>query len=165
METATSGQARVLGSFDLENPIMREYLEGYTSKLADTLSETSYANFERILLGAQSEGLSVQDAARRLQEEVPELNRTRAVLISRTELHSTSEGARLEQARYSGVVSGKTWRHSGKANFRPEHKAQDGVTVALDERFPDGSDHPSDPNCACWIAYEINREVLRGESA
>jgi uncharacterized protein with gpF-like domain len=100
-----------------------------------------------------------------LQERLPELNRSRAQLIARTELHSAGEGASLEQARQSGVVKGKTWHHSGKTNYRPEHKAQDGVTVGLNEAFPDGSDHPSDPNCACYVTFVLDMEAIRSLAA
>jgi SPP1 gp7 family putative phage head morphogenesis protein len=164
MQSATEGAAPVFGSFTLANPAMLEYLDGYTSELAGTLSETSYANFERVLVGGMDEGLSVPQVAAQL-DELPEVNRSRAELISRTELVRASNGASLEQARRSGVVRGKRWLATNDARTRPEHRALSGVVVPVDQPFPNGEMHPGSPNCRCTVTFELDMDVVRGRVA
>ncbi len=164
MRGATEPAAPVLGSFD-GNPRMREYLAGYTSELAGTLSNTSYENFERILRDAQGEGLSVPKMSERLEKELPEVNAKRAELISRTELIRSSNGASLKQAQESGVVKGKRWRATNDSRTRPEHRELDGTVVGIDEAFPNGQMHPGEPNCRCTLTYELDYEAIGGRTA
>ncbi len=160
MQGATEVRAPVFGSFGLENPVMREYLDGYTSELADTLSTTSYDNFERILRDGQRMGLSVPEVSRRLEEHLPEVNKARADLISRTELIRASNGASLQQAKASGVATGKRWLATMDERVRPEHLALDGVVVGIDEAFSNGLQVPGEPNCRCTLTFEINFDAL-----
>lgn len=164
MEEATQPAAPVLGSF-AGNPKMAAYSDEYTSQLADTLSNTSYENFERILRDAQGEGLSVPEMSRRLEERLPEVNKSRAELISRTELVRSSNGAALKQAQESGVVRGKRWVSAGDERVRKVHRELNGTVVGIDEPFPNGEQHPGSPNCRCSLRFELDYEALQGRTA
>lgn len=164
MQGATEPAAPVLGGFE-GNPRMNAYLAGYTSELADTLSNTSYENFERILTGAQGEGLSVPEMSKRLEERLPEVNRTRGDLIARTELNRAGNGAALKQAQESGVVRGKRWSTAGDGRVRDEHRELDGVVVGVDEPFPNGLMAPGEPGCRCGLRFELDYDAIRGRTA
>lgn len=165
MQNATEPAAPVFGSFTLANPAMREYLDGYTSELADTLSRTSYGNFERILREGQGEGLSVPEVSKRLEERLPEANRERADLIARTELIRSSNGAALKQAQGSGVVRGKRWLSAGDGRVREAHQDLDGTVVGIDEPFPNGLMFPGEPRCRCTLTWELDMDAIRGGAA
>lgn len=164
MQAATEEAAPVMGSFTLANPKMREFFEDYTSELAANLSETSYENFERVLREAMEEGLSVADAAARLRQEIPELNKSRAELIAANETHAASISASDIQARESGVVKTQTWRATKDGRTRDSHRALDGTEVGLDEEFPGGLHPATEIRCRCYIEYGIDPALLEAES-
>lgn len=164
--TAITEQAP-LPTFTLANPRMASWLDTYTSELAGNLSETSYGNFERTLREAQEEGLSVPDTAKRLEERLPEVNANRARLISQNELHRTSIEATHMQVKESGVpIRGKTWTTAGDNRVRESHRALNGVTVGLDEPFPNGAQTPgTEIGCRCVLQYDIAIEELGSPAA
>ena len=54
----------------------------------------------------------------------------------------------------------KTWHLGTGEDHRPSHVAQDGMTVGIDERFPNGQRFPGSPappserlNCHCGLTY------------
>lgn len=167
MEAAGETKAPVLGSFTLRNPRMRDFLDGYVSRLSETLPKTSYDNFERVLREGLDEGLSTANMAERLRERVGEINASRAELISRTELLNAERGATHLQITESGVpIKRKVWKSAGDERVRAEHRALDGVAVGLNEDFPGGEGlYPSKPRCRCVVIYEPNLEALNGGAA
>lgn len=162
MQASTERAAPVLGSFDLANPKMGEFFAGYVSELADNLSATSYENAIGTIREGIDEGLSNPDISRKLQERLPGLNASRADLIARNETHRAGVEASHLQAKESGVpMKGKTWLTAGDSRVRSEHEALDGVTVGLDEAFPNGVQTPGEEiGCRCVLTYEINFDAL-----
>lgn len=144
-----------VAEFDLSNPDDAEFLNrrvaDSASKIAGTSGEVIASEVRKGVEG----GLSPSEVSDRLLERLPDLTRSRADLIARTELHDTKVAADFHKVKKSGLRATKTWVHSSADNFRPEHKAQDGVAVALDEAFPDGSVVPSGPNCLCEVRYSF----------
>jgi HK97 family phage portal protein len=87
------------------------------------------------------------------------LDTPRALLIARTEVgraanYGTLEGS-LQVSESLGVQTTKSWITSRDARVRDEHKALDGETVGANERFSNGLEYPSDPNCRCVMAFQI----------
>lgn len=161
MAAATETKASLLGSFTLRNPRMREFLEGYVSRLAETLPKTSYDNFERVLREGLDEGLGVDDMAKRLRERMGDLNESRAELISQTELLNAERGATHLQISESGVpIKQKRWLTSGDERVRPEHRAMENEAVGMDEAFSNGELYPSSPRCRCQAIYEPDLDAL-----
>lgn len=167
METSTESRAPVFGSFTLQNPAMRDYLDSYASELAQVLSATSYDKFERILRDALTEGLSVSDMAQRLTEQLSGVNRSRAETIARTELNRASSGASFMQAVESGVVAAKTWKATDDLRTRLEHRELDGQSVGIKEAFPNGEIYPGQHsvNCRCTLLYVLSSEAGEEKSA
>jgi SPP1 gp7 family putative phage head morphogenesis protein len=158
-------RGRLAIGFDLTNPKMAEWLDNYTSELAETLSSASYENAERVIREALDEGLGVDDAAARLRARLGELNESRSELIARTETHRASIGAADLQAKESGVVRARIWRATNDSRTRPEHRAMHGETVGPDEAFSNGSEYPNEPNCRCYIEYALDMDAIRGGAA
>ena len=86
----------------------------------------------------------------------------RALRIART-----ITGAGASQGQWlGGKLTGathKTWSTAGDMNVRDRHRALDGETVQIDERFSNGARYPVDPllsaadriNCRCGLLFEI----------
>jgi SPP1 gp7 family putative phage head morphogenesis protein len=153
-------RGRLALGFNLQNPRLAEWLNGYTSELAETLSSTSYDNAERVIREALDEGLGVGDTAARLRSRLPELNRNRSELIARTETHRAAIGAADIQAKEAGVIKARKWRATNDQRTRIEHAAMHGETVGPDEAFSNGEMYPSSPNCRCYIEYVLTDEIL-----
>lgn len=81
----------------------------------------------------------------------------RAKLIYDTEKHDALTNGYDDYVQNyveeTGAEIYKTFHHSGKEHFRPEHKEIHGETVKLNDRFSNGIDLPGGPNCGCWIIY------------
>lgn len=64
------------------------------------------------------------------------------------------------EAANAGGLRQKTW-HVNSSNPRPSHAAQDGMTIGLRDRFPNGLKWPGDPagtadenaNCNCTVSF------------
>lgn len=74
-----------------------------------------------------------------------------------TQVTNVSWAAITDAAVEAGMAT-KTW-HAG-TNPRTSHLAQDGATVGLEQRFPNGQRFPGSPappaervNCNCWLSY------------
>lgn len=159
--TEPKASPEVLGvSFDLANPRMREWFEGYVSELAETVSRTTHDQVVEVVREAQEQGLSVPETSERLRERAGIETKRRADLIARTELHRTSIGASLLQAQESGVVKTKTWRTARDARVRDAHERMEGETVGVFEIFSNGLPFPLEPNCRCYLKFGMDWEAF-----
>ena len=90
-------------------------------------------------------------------------NSSRIQTIVRTEGHRLMEQAKFDEAMAAendGVKSVKTWITMGDDKVRDTHSAQDGMTIPIDERFPNGAMIPGDSGdpaedigCRCILEY------------
>lgn len=142
-----------VAEFDLSNPDDAEFLGRRVSDSASKIAGTSGEVIASEVRRGVEEGLPPGEVSARLLQRAPDLTRSRADLIARTELHDTKQATDFYKVKKSGLRATKTWQHSGADNFRPEHKANDGIAVGLDEAFPDGSILPGGPNCGCEVRY------------
>lgn len=158
---ATDPKSDALGvSFDVRNPAMADFLDSYTSQLADTLSETTYGQVMDVVRQAQGDGLSVPDASKLLRNKAGIETRRRADLIARNELLRTSKGASYLQAAQSGLVRAKTHRHSHDERVREEHRFEE--TVPIDEPYSNGEmwSGQLSVSCRCVDIFEVDFEAL-----
>lgn len=75
-----------------------------------------------------------------------------------TQVANVSWAAITDTAIEAGMTT-KTW-HAG-INPRTSHLAQNGATVGIEQRFPNGQRFPGSPappaeriNCNCWLSYD-----------
>lgn len=111
-----------------------------------------------------TEGLEGNKTINELQDDVREVynfTSARALTIARTETGIAINGGRFIEMRDEGVEK-HTWITAGDEHVRDSHAAQNGVTVNLGERFPNGLEFPNDPagtpaeiiNCRCTTISE-----------
>lgn len=117
-------------------------------------------------------GLEANEApaeiARRIRDEVSEMNVARARTIARTETAVAQQTGQYQEMEATSEALGmpllKTWVATEDERTRDSHSAADGQTVALEDPFEVGESelmHPSDPegpaeeviNCRCGITY------------
>ncbi|TGE05569.1 phage minor head protein [Hymenobacter fodinae] len=134
----------------------RVALNGLTQRTRELVQE--------VLVEAQTLGLSVQDAAKRLREQAATVSRERATAIVRTELNASSNFGSLIGAQATGLKLRKKWLDTKDGRARPTHVAANGQTVALDGFFTVGAGqgrYPGDPllpvgeraRCRCTQTY------------
>jgi SPP1 gp7 family putative phage head morphogenesis protein len=93
------------------------------------------------------------DIAKMLQEQL-DIGKSRAELIARDQTVKLSGELNRLRQQQAGIDQ-YTWRHSGKVNFRPEHKARDGKVFDWNDPPADG--HPGNAiNCGCTAQAYID---------
>lgn len=152
-------------SFSLANPRLKDYFDGYLVELSTQITSTTQEKLTSIIREASEEGYSVPETAKRIRELGEDFGKARSELTARDQLHKASIGASEIQARESGVVSTQTWRDSDDFRVRPEHKELDGVTVGIDEEFPEGKHPKTEIACRCYIEYGIDMAALEARTA
>lgn len=152
-------------SFDLSNDRIRDAFEDYVVNLSGNISETTRENITKDVQDGLERGLSVPEIASRVRDHSDEISPPRANLIARTEAVAGANRAALIKAKESGVVSGKRWLATKDSRTRPEHAALDGVEVGIDEPFPNGLQHPGEPNCRCSTTFVVDMEAVNGRVA
>lgn len=101
---------------------------------------------ESALLEGLERGQSPAQMAARLRERVS-VSRSRAMLISRTELANAMASGNEAAQRDAGVTEFQ-WLATKDARTRPEHRARDGRRYRWDD--PPGGELPGKvPNCRC----------------
>jgi len=158
--------------FDPFDGAINAFVEEHVATQVARIQARSITLIQRVVEKAALEGLSaaatarsVRDIYKRWAGKDPELpfDNSRAMTISRTEIHSASGYASHEAANQSGVVIGKRWISSRDGSVRDEHTSlDDGTVYALNEAYPNGLRYPGDPagsaeeaiNCRCQELYE-----------
>ena len=134
-----------------DHPLIKAHLKW----ALDLLKDFSEENKKRVA-SIVNVGVTTRKPAREIGRELAKalnLSRRRADLIASDQANKLS-GA-LDQLRHEEAgVKKYRWRHSGKVNFRPEHKDREGQIFSWDKPPSDG--HPkSQPYCGChaqpWI--------------
>ena len=128
---------------------------------------------QRILLDAQTDGLSIPQVRRLVTAEFQQLAGYRAERIARTEIVAASNHGALMAAESTNLELNKVWIATRDDRTRDDHAEADGQTVMLKESFRvgvDTLDMPGDPNapasnvinCRCSVAFSrpvsFNRE-------
>lgn len=153
-------QGSVKLGFDVKNPKTAEFFENYRIRLAEQVTDTTREKLEAAIREGIEEGLSVPEVARKVSEVGEEFAGYRSDLIARDQLHRAAISSSEMQAKKSGVVNTQTWRGTLDARERPAHVALEGVTVGIDEEFPDGIHPKSEIACRCYVEYGINLEAV-----
>lgn len=142
--------------FALVNRQMVTYAAKEAGFLTDSVGKTTADAVRSVLEGGFEDGQGAQVIARIIADAVG-LESDRALLIARTESGRIANAAPLEaltaRAKQTGQTFTKTWRTADDARVRDEHAALEGETVGLHDRFSNGLDAPSEPNCRCILEY------------
>jgi SPP1 gp7 family putative phage head morphogenesis protein len=108
------------------------------------------------------QGKSVNKIAVDLMDNITTMSQTSAVRAARTAVTGAQNAGRLdsyEAAKQMGIKVKKQWLATLDGRTRDSHQELDGMTVDIDEAFPNGCEYPGDPagepsevyNCRCTM--------------
>lgn len=160
---------------DERNPIwddiiIRFLATGDMATRITRVTENTKEILRRVLIQAQSEGLSNQQTARRLRESYA-MSYKRGLVIARTELGTaemTGEFVGMRRLSMEGYQVTKTWKTSGDSKVRDDHVQMEGITLPLNQDFDVNGwpmSRPLDPkggasqviNCRCFLTYGLSQ--------
>lgn len=147
-------------SFALLHKNALSFASAESGKLIKSVSNTTRDLVNNILQGGLDEGAS-SSAIAGLIRDATGFSKARSTLIARTETTTVYNGAPTQSLKAlsnsTGRVFTKTWSGVLDDRERDEHVAMEGETVGIDEKFSNGLDFPSEPNCRCTVTYsEVN---------
>lgn len=122
------------------------------------ITEKTKEAINKIIVKGQAGGKNIRDIAKEITEKVKGMEKTRAMVIARTETATTSTTTYYEGLVKAGLE--KTWWHVGGGKTdRPSHVACNGETIGVEETFSCGLKHPHELeapaeeiiNCHCEL--------------
>lgn len=159
---------KVIGVFDIENPLISQWLEQAVLQFAGDVNATTIEALRDVLQTGIDNGLSIDELAEQIKSVFAEANDVRATTIARTEATRATNAGGLEAARQSGVVSGKVWLSALDPRTRDSHLAAHGQQRGLEEPFDLGGvalqfpgDRSMSPpasetvNCRCTLTWVL----------
>lgn len=151
--------------------LMRRIAQTQAGEKIKGITQTTKDIVRRVMGQGQDEGLSVPDIAKRLREKWSQLTKSRAVVIARTEIISSSNAGSLLGAQSTGLQLQKSWLATRDSRTRSSHAHVDGQSVDLDGVFTVNGDklrYPGDSSlgakpattiqCRCTIVYKRKEE-------
>lgn len=149
--------------------LMQQYFDVYVMQRLREVSENTRAQIQFSLQQGIEQGLPARDIARLITRRAPEVNRTRAVRIARTEAVTAANRAQLLSHEASPFVYEKSWLPVVDNRTRPAHIAMNPRNfIALWDNFIVGGEEmiaPGDAtasagnviNCRCSMLYQLKR--------
>jgi len=151
---------------DFENfrRLVEQFIIGVGAQKISQISSTTESQIRQIVQDGASDGLSVDEIARKLRQNAPILAGVRAAIIARTETHSASQWAQVTAIRDTGLQLRKEWVAAADDRTRFDHSVANGQIVGQDESFTVGGEQlefPGDPagsagnviNCRCVLNF------------
>lgn len=124
-------------NFNLRNPRVAEHLEEFGGRLVDVNTTTRELIGETLAEGvAEGEGINLLE--RRVRNVFEAADKTRARMIARTEINTSSNFTNTEAFKQSGIVKQRQWIATLDDRTREAHTASsglDGQIVALGADF------------------------------
>ena len=156
----------ITGAFDLDNPLIRQWLEDAAFTFAQEVNQTTIDQLRSLLQDGIDNGLSIDELADEVKALFGEISDGRAETIARTETTEAVNAGGLEAARQSGVVSGKVWLAALDNRTRESHTEAHNQERGLDEPFDVGGSamqYPGDgsapieeiANCRCTLTWVL----------
>lgn len=159
----------------------QDFIESWSSQLADLMHLNTNKQIEKILLESQEKAMSIEQVADAIADSGIRAPGWRARRVAQTEVLRVESYAQLEYMRQDPSVEEKEWVHTGSHKNKPRdnHMAVNGQRVPVEEPFElKGADgivyHPMLPrdirlpasesiNCHCRM-QEIRSEKIMGMS-
>lgn len=109
LKAGAAGLPKPMVGFDVTNPKVTEFIEGYTIRLANSLAGTTRLAASRVIDTSLKQGASVRDIAQNLVDLDQTVSGYRAEMIARTESTRAYIAGQEVGWKESGVVVGKRW--------------------------------------------------------
>lgn len=160
--------------------IVQTFINSLRPRAAQQILETTQRQVRDLMAGGLASGASADAVYEELLRKIPDLSSTRALFITRTEVHAASQFTSWQLARQSLVPLTKVWNSIPDRKTRDfgeigpaspfNHRVMDGQKASLNAAFSvprrgGGSEQlmfPGDPrgsaanviNCRCIQTYE-----------
>lgn len=142
----------------VKNKTLKKLGKEVIAEKVTNIKETTKKTINKIIVNGQAGGKNIRDIAKEITQKVKGMEKTRAMVIARTETATTSTTTYYEGLVKAGLE--KTWWHVGGGKTdRPSHLACDKETIGAEETFSCGLKYPHDPeapageiiNCHCEL--------------
>jgi HK97 family phage portal protein len=111
------------GTFNMQSPLVSEHLQDFSSTRITGINETTKKKVRKQLIDGVRDGEGADALARRVRKVMTgNIGKHRSKMIARTEVLRSSNFARLEGMRQTGIVSQKQWLHTQDGRTRDEHR-------------------------------------------
>lgn len=144
---------------------MRKFAIEKAGERIKGITDTTLKKVRNVLEVAAKDGLSIPNTVKLMKDEFAGINKTRATVIARTEIISSSNAGSVLGAKSTGLALNKVWLATRDARVRSSHMSVDGQTVDIEGVFKVGGyelEYPGDPSgpaeqviqCRCVPLYE-----------
>jgi SPP1 gp7 family putative phage head morphogenesis protein len=136
------------------------WLQTYGANQVTFVNKTTKKITRDIIEQGLINGDSTSKIADDLVEQIEQYSKSRATTIALTETHVSFLTGNYMTAKKS-VFKNKTYVTAEDSHVRPTHAIMDGLTIPIDEAFPNGGMYPGDGslppqeliNCRCVLYY------------
>ena len=142
----------------VKNKTLKKLSKEVIAEKVTNIKETTKKTINKIIVNGQAGGKNIRDIAKEITQKVKGMEKTRAMVIARTETATTSTTTYYEGLVKAGLE--KTWWHVGGGKTdRPSHVSCNGETIGVEETFSCGLKHPHELdapaeeiiNCHCEL--------------
>lgn len=134
-------------SFDLANPRVRETISGLLTAVK-SITGTTKEDVRGIIANGLERGLSIPQITAAIRERAPELSKSRAEMIARTETADAYTRGAILAYEESGVVTGYEWDATLDKRTSQVCQGLNGQKIKAGQRFSNGGvGPPAHPNC------------------
>ena len=142
----------------VKNKTLKKLSKEVIAEKVTNIKETTKKTINKIIVNGQAGGKNIRDIAKEITQKVKGMEKTRAMVIARTETATTSTTTYYEGLVKAGLE--KTWWHVGGGKTdRESHLACDKETKQANEKFSCGLMHPHELgapakeiiNCHCEL--------------
>lgn len=153
-----AGKASLMGDkFEITGNIA-SWLDNKAEIFAKRINETTFEELKTQLNIGVNEGETLSQLADRVEQTYKDIERARALTITRTETQGSMQKGKFEAYNQYGMNI-KIWVAVMDANTRDSHAYLDGMEVPINMPFENGLQYPGDPsgpaeeiiNCRCTI--------------
>ena len=162
-EVGTEFSTAVGKTWSMKNPQVQRAVANRAEQLATYVGPTTAEQITATMHTAFTAGMSMSQTADLVRSAVFGDNNatTRALTIARTESIGALNQGEFTAASLSNVIQQKEWLTQQDDRVRESHQDLDGMSIPLDESFPNGCMHPGDQegapeeviNCRCTLLY------------
>lgn len=149
---------------------LRQFIAAYSARRISMVQSTTDKQIKRIIEQGEREGIGIDEIARRIRSNGPQMSRVRSQVIARTEVHNAGQAAQDAGARAGGAAQRKEWYAALDDRTRDDrfsHVDADGEVTEVDGVFTNTGEemrYPGDPRgssgntvmCRCGTGHLVD---------
>ena len=142
-----------------ETAEIASWLDKKTEVFAERINKTTFEKLKDTFQESLNNAESRQQLIKRIENVYGDINKSRAAVIARTEVHGVTQYGTMEGYRQAGMqVKIWVWAPGTKGGVRDDHRAMDGEEKPINTAFSNGLMFPGSNgpayeviNCECFI--------------